>query len=356
MGMRYFYFLTNAQDESLQKGVQSPAKRVCVRIAASASAIYTLPVFGGLVRNSKPSFIVIRLFALLLATQLISAAQTPVLSLDHAGPVDFGGSPVGGTGSIPGGADRNFHVSNTGSALLTITNIQFTGPFGIPISIFPPFPIDLSAGSATNILVEFGPQTAGPQSGSMIITDNAPGSPHIVQLSGTGLGGSEFTFVPEFSSPSATVTAGQSASYTLELASGPTFSGAVTIGCQGLPPGTSLFVFPLDRGNVFGLPPHTVDPLSVQINTRAVAVASNRVPGLWFGTAMGLGLLLVSRRKITAAAALTGCLMFLAVSSFTACGGSHIADQKTPPGTYNVTFTATSGSVTKSVPATLIVQ
>jgi hypothetical protein len=96
--------------------------------------------------------------------------------------------------------------------------------------------------------------------------------------------------------------------------------------------------------------------LDVQITTRAVAVASNRVPGLWFGAAVALGLLVVSRRKTTTGIALAGCLVFLALSSFAGCGGSHAADQKTPPGTYNVTFTATSGTVTHSVPATLIVQ
>lgn len=307
-------------------------------------------------RISKPSFLVIGLFIFLVAAQLGSIAQTPVFSLDHSGPVDFGGSPVGGTGSIPGGADRNFQVSNTGSALLTITNIQFTGPFLRPISVFTPFPIDVPAGSAANILVEFGPPAAGPQSGSMTITDNAPGSPHIVQLTGTGLAGAEFTFVPDFASPSATVPAGQSANYTLELASGPQFSGSITLACQGMPPGTSLIIFPLDRGNVFSFPAHAVEPLSVQITTRAVAVASNHVPGLWFGAAMALVLVCIPRRKTRAGAVLVACLMVLAISSFTACGGSHVADQKTPPGTYNVTFTATSGSVTQSVPATLIVQ
>ena len=307
-------------------------------------------------RNSRPSFLIIGLFIFLIAARCSSVAQTPVFSLDHSGPVDFGGSPVGGTGSIPGGADRTFVISNTGSALLTITNIQFTGPFLLPISVFPPFPIDLPAGSLRGIVVEFGPPTAGPQSGSMTITDNAPGSPHTVQLTGTGLAGADFTFVPDFASPSATVPAGQSANYTLDLASGPLFSGSITLACQGLPPGTSLLVFPLDRGNVFSFPAHAVEPLSVQITTRAVAVASNHVPGLWFGAAMALGLVCVSRRKTRAGVMLAACVMVLALSSFTACGGSHAADQKTPPGTYNVTFTATSGSVTHNVPATLIVQ
>ena len=215
---------------------------------------------------------------------------------------------------------------------------------------------DVPAGSIRGIVVEFGPPTAGPQSGSMTITDNAPGSPHTIQFTGTGLAGSEFTLGSEFGSPSATVPAGQSANYRLELATGPSFSGSIAMGIQGAPPGTSLIVFPVDRGNVFGVSPRTAGPLDVQITTRATAVASNRVPGLWFGSTIAFGLLLVSRRKDTARVILLACFMIIVLSSFTACGSSHRADQKTPPGTYNLTFTATSGSATESVPATLIVQ
>lgn len=308
---------------------------------------------------SKPSFsaIIGIQFLFLLAAQLISMAQTPAFAVNHPGPVDFGGSPVGGSGTIPGGQERSFALSNPGTGVLSITNIQFTGAFFIPVSspLLPPFNIQPGSGGP-NFVVDFVPTVAGPQTGSITFTDNAPGSPHTIQFTGNGLGGAEFSLVSEFASPSATVPAGQSANYTLEIATGPLFSGSIAMGLQGAPPGTSLIVFPLDRGNVFGLPARAVGPLSVQITTRATAVASNHVPGLWFGAALALGLLVVSRRKTTTGIALAGCLMFLALSSIVACGGSHTADQATPPGTYNVTFTATSGTVTQSVPATLIVQ
>ncbi|HEY2360769.1 MAG TPA: hypothetical protein VGK36_06625 [Candidatus Angelobacter sp.] len=310
-------------------------------------------------RIRKPSFssIVGIQFLFLLVAQLISTAQTPVFSVNHPGPVDFGGSPVGGSGGIPGGQERGFSLSNTGTGVLTITNVQFTGAFFIPVSSPLLTPINIQPGSpGPGFTVDFVPTVAGPQTGSITFTDNAPGSPHTIQFIGTGLAGAELSLVSEFGSPSATVTAGQSAGYTLEIATGPQFSGSVAMGLQGAPPGTSLIVFPLDRGNTFGLPARAVGSLSVQITTRATAVASNRVPGLWFGAAVALGLLVVSRRKTTAGVALAGCLMFLALISIAACGGSHTADQATPPGTYNVTFTATSGSVTQSVPATLIVQ
>lgn len=308
-------------------------------------------------RSRRPSLsAIVGVQLLFAAAQLVSTAQTPVFSLNNTGPVNFGGSPVGGTGSIPGGADRSFLISNTGSALLTVTNIQLTGPFVLPLSVFPQFPFDLPAGTSKSIVVEFGPPIAGPQSGSITFTDNAPGSPQTVQLNGTGLVGSEFTLVSEFSSPSATVPAGQSAPYRLELATGPQFSGSIAMGLQGAPPGTSLIVFPLSSNNVLGGTGPSAGPVDVQITTRAVAVASNRVPGLWFGAAMALGLVCISRRKTKAGIVLMASLMVLALSSFTGCGGSHTADQKTPPGTYNVTFTATSGTVTQSVPATLIVQ
>lgn len=310
-------------------------------------------------RITKQSFtaLVGMQFIFFLATQLISMAQTPVFSVNHPGPVDFGGSPVGGTGTPPGGQQRNFSISNTGTGLLTITAVQFTGPFFIPVSspLLPP--INIQPGSVgPDLGIVFSPTVAGPQTGSVTFTDNAPGSSHTIQFTGTGLAGAELSLSSEFGPPSATVPAGQSANYTLELATGPLFSGPITIGLQGAPPGTSLIVFPLSSGNVLPGLPHSAGPLSVQITTRATAVASNRIPGLWFGVAIALGLLVVSRRKTTAGVALAGCLMFLALSSLIACGGSHAADQRTPPGTYNVTFTATSGTTTQSVPATLIVQ
>ena len=308
------------------------------------------------IRKPSLSAIVIQ-FVFFLAARLISAAQTPGFSVNHPGPVDFSGSPVGGTGAIPGGQARSFNLSNTGTEVLSITAVQFTGAFFIPVSTPLLTPINIQPGSpGPGFTVDFVPTVAGPQTGSITFTDNAPGSPHTIQFTGTGLAGSEFTLGSEFGSPSATVPAGQSANYRLELATGPSFSGSIAMGIQGAPPGTSLIVFPVDRGNVFGVSPRTAGPLDVQITTRATAVASNRVPGLWFGSTIALGLLLVSRRKTRAAAMLLACLMVLAISSFTACGGSHAADQKTPPGTYNVTFTATSGSATESVPTTLIVQ
>lgn len=292
-----------------------------------------------------------------LAAQLISAAQTPGFSVDHPGPVDFGGSPVGGTGSSPGGQERGFTISNSGTGVLSITAVQFTSAFFIPVSSPLQLPINIQPGSFSPTLgIVFAPTVAGPQTGSVTFTDNAPGSPHIIQFTGTGLAGADFSFVSEFASPSATVPAGQSANYNLELASGPQFSGNITIGCQGLPPGTGLIVFTIDRGNVFGLPPRTVSPLGVQITTRATAVASNHLTGFWFGAAVAFGLLLVSRRHATAGPMLLACFTVLMLCSLIACGGAHAADQRTPPGTYNVTFTATSGSVTQSVPATLIVQ
>jgi hypothetical protein len=311
-------------------------------------------------RIKMPSFSAIIVIQVLffLAAQLVSTAQTPAFSVNHPGPVDFGGSPVGGTGEIPGGQERGFNISNTGTGVLSITAVQITGAFFIPpASPLNGGPFDLQPGALSpELVVDFVPKVAGPQTGSITFTDNAPGSPHTIQFTGTGLAGAELSLSSEFGPPSATVPAGQSANYTLELATGPLFSGPITIGLQGAPPGTSLIVFPLGSGNVLPGLPHSAGPLDVQITTRSVAVASNRVPGLWFGAAVALGLLVVSRRKTTAGVALAGCLMFLALSSLTACGGSHTADQATPPGTYNVAFTATSGAVTQSVPATLIVQ
>ena len=67
--------------------------------------------------------------------------------------------------------------------------------------------------------------------GQPSFSDNAPGSPHTVALSGTG---EDFTFAAP-SGSSATVTPGQAATYTLSLGGQGGLSGGVTFTCTGAP-------------------------------------------------------------------------------------------------------------------------
>jgi hypothetical protein len=74
-------------------------------------------------------------------------------------------------------------LTNTGSATLTISSVTGSAEFpernGCGAS--------LSPGSRCAISVAFKPRAGGLRSGSLTISDNAPGSPQTVALTGTGL-------------------------------------------------------------------------------------------------------------------------------------------------------------------------
>ncbi len=79
-------------------------------------------------------------------------------------------------------------IQNTGGSNLTVSNITFTGLFqnsgtgGCPAVL----PFLLAPGGSCTYGVTFHPNTTGAFSGALGFVDTAPGSPHMVTLSGTG--------------------------------------------------------------------------------------------------------------------------------------------------------------------------
>jgi hypothetical protein len=88
-------------------------------------------------------------------------------------------------------AAKTVTLTNTGTGALTITSIAASGDFAetsngataCPIS-----PATLAAGANCIISVTFTPTALGARAGTVTITDNAGGSPHLVPLTGTGTG------------------------------------------------------------------------------------------------------------------------------------------------------------------------
>ena len=83
-------------------------------------------------------------------------------------------------------AGKAFTLTNSGSAGLTITSITASGNFGAN-SNCPITPSTLAAAAHCTITVTFKPSASGSVSGEVTILDSAGGSPHLVNLSGTGL-------------------------------------------------------------------------------------------------------------------------------------------------------------------------
>ena len=152
-----------------------------------------------------------------------SAAGTPhVVNLTGTGKapvavvsptsVTFTGQAVGTSSTA-----QQVTVTNTGTAGLTISHIVVTGDFsemnncaGNPNPPNPP-------GVDCLISIVFSPTALGNRTGMLTITDNAPGSPHMVTLSGQGVSPNLGLSVPAGGSSTATVSAGSTATYTLSI-------------------------------------------------------------------------------------------------------------------------------------------
>jgi len=123
-------------------------------------------------------------------------------------------------------AAQTITLKNTGAAALTISSIGETGNSG-------DFPetttcgASLAAGASCTISVTFKPTAAGARSAAVVFTDNAPGSPHSVSLSGTGTGTPAISFSPTSLSFAATNVGSASAVQTVTVKN--TGAAALTI-------------------------------------------------------------------------------------------------------------------------------
>ena len=85
-----------------------------------------------------------------------------------------------GTTSLP----KAVKVTNTGTATANFTSITISGDFAIHKNTCG---ASLAPGLTCKVSVTFTPTAKGLRTGSLTFTDNAPGSPQVISLSGTGL-------------------------------------------------------------------------------------------------------------------------------------------------------------------------
>ena len=138
-----------------------------------------------------------------------------------------------GTSGLP----QTLTVTNTGNVTLTITAVTASAPdFGDLSNCTNP----VAPGSNCTIGVFFDPTAGGTRTGTLKITDNAGNSPQTVALTGSGL---DFSMTPGAAS-SATVTAGQTASYSIAVAPAGGFAANVALSCSGGPAGSACAVSP----------------------------------------------------------------------------------------------------------------
>lgn len=197
------------------------------------------------------------------------------------------------------------------------------------------------------------------------ITDNATGSPHTVALSGTG---TDFSLTAAQGQTTATVAAGQTATYNLAFSGTPGFAGTVALTCTGAPSLSTCIITPLS----LSLSGTSTVNTTVSVSTTARGMALPRqlppapivpwsAPVWWLLAVLGSATFALLRRPRGLEPARLGFVTVLLVAllaavALTSCGGGSGPPPGTPSGTYNLTVTAkaTSGSATLSHNTTLI--
>jgi hypothetical protein len=254
-----------------------------------------------------------------------------------------------GTSGLP----INVTLTNSGDQPLTISSVQAGGDFGATSGCTSSLP----AGVNCTIGVFFDPSASGLRTGTLTITDNASSGPQTVQLSGTGM---DFTM----SSPatSATVTAGQQATYALTVTPQGGLNQTVNLTCSGAP---SLSTCTLAPSSVT-LNGTASAPVAVTVSTTAGSLAPPfgevsppSITGLgrmfWLYALLMLASLtpLARAGKRRAAYLLGACLLI--VMFWSACGGGGapqmVHTPGTPSGTYTLDVTATV--ISTATPSTL---
>lgn len=283
-----------------------------------------------------------------VATQLVTLnIQGPVVAFSAAG-LTFN-ARLAHTTSSP----QAVTVTNSGNLMLNVKGISITGDFsqtntcGAPIAL----------GATCSISVAFVPTAIGQRTGELSISDNAGGTPQIIPLSGSG---TDFTLnVANAGSTSAAVTAGQPATYNLEVNPLGGFSGSVGLACTGATTLATCTVSPQTVGVGDGSP----TAFTVRVDTTPLAATASRPFGIshpsaavWFGlTVFVLSLFGVKRidgrttLRLKPRWGAAGVLFFLVItlSSCTASAGA---------GTYTLTVTGSQQGVNRTLNLILTVN
>jgi sugar lactone lactonase YvrE len=290
----------------------------------------------------------------------VRQVNLPPLVAFSANALSFTSQPMGGT-SEP----QTVTLTNAGFAQLNLTGIDTSGDFAYTSTCSGA----LAAGLNCTISVTFAPTGIGTRTGTLTVTDNAPGSPHQVVLSGAG---PDFTMSVSAGGDSKTVNAGQTATYNLTIVPSD-FTGTVALSCaweDQQPRGTNCTVSPTSV-NLEGRNPA---PFTVTVTTTARSLAGPR-PDRWpqsrgrqpvvplaaflLGLTMLLTILAVPRnRRVYMGLAASMLVIVLWVS----CGGGGGGGAPPPPqtgtptGTYTLTIAGTAAGVSRTTSLILAVN
>ncbi len=239
-------------------------------------------------------------------------------------------------------------ATNNGTTAVTFTNISASGDFA-ETDDCTKAPLQPTTNCIIN--VKYTPSTAGSSVGALTLTDNAPGSPQIVLLTGTGFGQQSAAI-----QSSSAVSAGQRATFHLQLSSTGGFSQPVAFSCTGLPQKATCSISP----NPVTPAGSASMPVAVTISTavrnlvppsfklRVGPFDGRRYPLpwlAWLSVFAALAILGGLRRRLKKFAFGLGVILLIAAAGCNS-GNSSGVPAGTPAGAYQITVTGTSGAIT----------
>jgi Abnormal spindle-like microcephaly-assoc'd, ASPM-SPD-2-Hydin len=238
-------------------------------------------------------------------------------------------------------------LTNSGALPLQISTIQISGA---TFSETNNCGSSVGAGQSCQISVSFAPTTVGNFTGTLTVTDSAPGSPQTVPLTGKGVADSVgLGYAPNSGLSSSTTPAGSVAITTIQVG-GAGMSGTVNFSCSGLPQGATCAFSP----STVTMKPTVPTQVQITISTTARSLLFMPVgvitPLLLLAILIGLTYFKATSMHLTPR--LRWRLVPLFALAICACGGGSgnspsggsSSSNGTPAGTSTVVITATSGS------------
>jgi hypothetical protein len=264
-------------------------------------------------------------------------------------------------------SSQTAQLTNTGNGTLVITKVGFVGAnpgdFQASGSCVGAGGASVSVAAGSNCMVNviFAPTAAGSRSANINMTDNAPSSPEQLPVTGTA---TDFQLgAVSGGSTSATVTAGETATFSLQIASLNGFTGTVAMSSSNPIPASKCTISPAQvvvSGQAAGFTATvtTTAPTTTSGNPFFTPPASKGlrlVIGLWL---LAFALLALWKRKSRRRLRFRSALLLAGVLLVASCGGGGGSSSPTgtPAGAYTITITGAVSGVSRTVNLSLTVQ